>query len=286
MCRLLAYKGPPVILDDLLYEPEHSIIKQSYHALEMDEPLNGDGFGVGWYARKLSADPAVFTSVRPAWNNQNLQYITPKIQSDCVFAHVRSASVGSVNELNCHPFHHKNFLMMHNGGIKHFEEIRRPLLSKLSDERFHEIKGQTDSEHIFALFLEHLSSYNSPSALTNYRDALKKTVNDIITLKQKHGLEGASSLNLLITDGIRMVGSRIITASDEKPLSLHYATGHQFECRDEMVTMQKDSEVSPENKAVLIASEKLNEHAQNWQSVPANHYFSVDAEGGLSFSSG
>ena len=68
MCRLLAYKGPPVILDDLLYEPEHSIIKQSYDAREMEEPLNGDGFGVGWYAPRLSKNPAVFTSVRPAWN--------------------------------------------------------------------------------------------------------------------------------------------------------------------------------------------------------------------------
>src|SRR5699024_10836188 len=210
MCRLLAYKGPSVILDDLLYESEHSIIKQSYNAMEMDEPLNGDGFGVGWYARPLSPEPAVLASVRPAWNNQNLQYMAPKIESDCVFAHVRSASVGSVNELNCHPFHHKNFLMMHNGGVENFEEIRRPLLARLSDARFRAIEGQTDSEHIFALFLEHLPGQDRPS-LAHYSDPLRQTVEDLAELKQLYGLQASSSLNLLITDGSRMVGSRITT---------------------------------------------------------------------------
>ena len=249
----------------------------------MDEPLNGDGFGVGWYARDLSANPAVFTSVRPAWNNQNLQYITPKIESNCIFAHVRSASVGSVNELNCHPFHHKNFLMMHNGGIEHFKEIRRPLLANLSDERFHDIKGQTDSEHIFALFLEHLSYFDSPLNLTHYRDALKQTVDDIVGLKHQYGLQASSSLNLLITDGIRMVGSRLVTDSNEKPLSLHYATGHRFECRNSMFTMQENSEEGSQHKAILIASEKLNEHTQHWQSVPTGHFFTVDEEGSIEF---
>ncbi|HLR24381.1 MAG TPA: class II glutamine amidotransferase [Fodinibius sp.] len=285
MCRLLAYKGPSVILDDLLYESEHSIIKQSYNAMEMDEPLNGDGFGVGWYARTLSPEPAVFASVRPAWNNQNLQYMAPKIESDCVFAHVRSASVGSVNKLNCHPFHHKNFLMMHNGGIENFEEIRRPLLAMLSDARFRDIKGQTDSEHIFALFLNHLDQLNDTSNLRHYRDALKHTVDDIVELKQQYGLQAASSLNLLITDGSRMIGSRLVTDSNEKPLSLHYATGHRFECQDSMLTIQGDPEEGAQHKAVLIASERLNEHAQNWQDIPANHYFSIDSGGTITVTS-
>src|SRR5699024_376833 len=132
----------------------------------------------------------------------------------------------------------KNFLMMHNGGIEDFEEVRRPLLAMLSDARFRDIKGQTDSEHIFALFLNHLAQYNDTSNLRHYRDALKQSVDDIVELKQQYGLQAASSLNLLITDGIRIVGSRIITESDERPLSLHYATGHRFECRDNMFTMQ------------------------------------------------
>ena len=50
MCRFTLYLGPPVRLSTLLIEPSHSLIQQSFHAEERSEPLNGDGFGVGWYA--------------------------------------------------------------------------------------------------------------------------------------------------------------------------------------------------------------------------------------------
>ena len=56
----------------LLLEPSHSLIRQSTHAAEREEPLNGDGFGVAWYVPDLSPEPGVFHSVRPAWNNPNL----------------------------------------------------------------------------------------------------------------------------------------------------------------------------------------------------------------------
>lgn len=278
MCRLLAYKGPPVLLDDLLYKPKHSIIKQSYQATEMEEPLNGDGFGIGWYARDIEPEPAVFTSVRPAWNNKNLQYIAPKISSDCVFAHVRAASVGGVTKLNCHPFHCGNFLMMHNGSIENFSEIRRPLLEELSDPQFHMIGGQTDSEHIFALFIEHLSGSSRNNDPDSYQDALKATVDDIIELKQAYGLDEGSQLNLLITDGINIVGSRLVIGSGKKQLSLYFASGGRFECHDNMYMLREN-----EGDAVLIASERLNTHVQNWETVPPNYYFTVDEQGSIAF---
>lgn len=92
MCRLLAYQGPPLAVADLLYQPAYSLIKQSYDAHEMAEPLNGDGFGLGWYAPDTSPEPAVFTAVTPAWNNRNLRYMAPKLVSPCICAHVRAAS--------------------------------------------------------------------------------------------------------------------------------------------------------------------------------------------------
>lgn len=57
MCRLLAYKGSSVILDKLLYQPEYSLIKKSYNAKEMEESLNDDGFGIGWYVDELGEEP-------------------------------------------------------------------------------------------------------------------------------------------------------------------------------------------------------------------------------------
>lgn len=110
---------------------------QSFKSKEMEEPLNGDGFGIGWYEQDLEHEPAIFTSVSPAWNNRNLKHLAPKINSNCMFAQLRAATVVEVTEINCHPFQDRKFLMMHNNdGIKQFDEIKRPLLNKLSNERF------------------------------------------------------------------------------------------------------------------------------------------------------
>ncbi|CDZ97042.1 Glucosamine 6-phosphate synthetases, contain amidotransferase and phosphosugar isomerase domains [Phaffia rhodozyma] len=54
MCRLLVYKGKePILLSHLLTRPAHSIINQAFASkLRLDltrGPINGDGFGVGWY---------------------------------------------------------------------------------------------------------------------------------------------------------------------------------------------------------------------------------------------
>jgi predicted glutamine amidotransferase len=48
VCRWLAYSGTPILLEDLLYKPAHSLIDQSLHSRLGVETTNGDGFGVGW----------------------------------------------------------------------------------------------------------------------------------------------------------------------------------------------------------------------------------------------
>src|SRR3954463_15117127 len=103
MCRLLAYKGVPITMDKLILEPKNSLIHQSFDAKEIEEPLNGDGFGVGWYVPELSIEPAVFVSTLPAWSNRNLKNLAKHIKAPCLFAHVRAASFGDTSEANCHP---------------------------------------------------------------------------------------------------------------------------------------------------------------------------------------
>src|SRR5688572_3121690 len=158
MCRLLAYKGTSIAVDELLYKPKNSLINQSVNAKELEEPLNGDGFGIGWYSQGISPEPATFVSLNPAWSNRNLRSLAPKIQTECLIAHVRAASVGEVSESNCHPFQYKSLLMAHNGGVENFSKIKRALRSGLSDEMYNWIKGQTDSEHIFAFLVNRILS--------------------------------------------------------------------------------------------------------------------------------
>ena len=137
-------------------DPDHSLIHQSYDSKERSEPLNGDGFGVTWYDHRESQHPATLRDVSPAWNNQNLFSIASLVRSQCVFAHVRAATSGPVTQLNCHPFTCNQFTFMHNGEIANFRNIRRSLLSELSEQSFNLIAGSTDSEVMFAIFLDAL----------------------------------------------------------------------------------------------------------------------------------
>ncbi|MER7777764.1 hypothetical protein ABTZ21_22685 [Streptomyces sp. NPDC096191] len=49
MCRWVACSGTPVLLSQVLFQPEHSLIDQSLHSRMGVETTKGDGFGIGWY---------------------------------------------------------------------------------------------------------------------------------------------------------------------------------------------------------------------------------------------
>ena len=70
MCRWLAYSGPPLLLNELLFKPENSLIRQSMAATQSIVPTNGDGFGLGWYGKKEY--PGIFHDTLPAVRRQRL----------------------------------------------------------------------------------------------------------------------------------------------------------------------------------------------------------------------
>ena len=70
MCRWMAYSGNPILLEEMVLKPAHSLIDQSLSAKMAPKPTNGDGFGIGWYGR--GGEPGVYRSVQPAWNDANL----------------------------------------------------------------------------------------------------------------------------------------------------------------------------------------------------------------------
>src|SRR5436190_5286415 len=126
MCRWLAYSGSPVLIEELLYKPAHSLIDQSLHSRMGVETTNGDGFGVGWY--DAAGAPAIFHSIEPAWNDRNLRELAAHVSSSLVFAHIRAATGTPVQQTNCHPFRHGRWLWMHNGVIRNFVDVKRDLV--------------------------------------------------------------------------------------------------------------------------------------------------------------
>jgi glutamine amidotransferase len=266
--------GSPIIADQLLYQPKNSLVNQSINAREIEEPLNGDGFGIGWYVPEMNYEPVTFVSVNPAWSNRNLRNLAPKIRTECFVAHVRAASVGEVTESNCHPFQYKNLLMMHNGGVENFSLIKRKIRQPLTDELYNWIKGQTDSEHIFAYLLNHLGTA-SLNEITPERvmDAFEKTFADLKVMMQENGIKDAAYLNMLVTNGLFFVATRYTTDPTEEPLTLYHSEGGRYVVEDgvsQMVAPQDD------DQAVLVVSEKLTDDS-HWTLIPRNHFVVVDS---------
>ncbi len=251
MCRLLGYLGPPIALDKLLYKPEHSLIVQSYQPREMNSGLlNVDGFGVGWYHPQRETNPFIYKNILPIWNDINLPNLSRYVESGCVLAYVRSATSGQAVDLsNCQPFEQQRLLCIHNGRIENFRQtLYRTLRNRLSDDAYHAIKGNTDSEHLFALLLDQLQA--NPSA--SLEQALQNALLNLNQLAKSHHV--ATSANIVVSDGHCLVASRF--ASDKQAPSLYWL---------------RDDPAFPD--AVIIASEPLFEG--NWNSFPEQSVISV-----------
>ncbi|OAA36261.1 glucosamine 6-phosphate synthetase [Metarhizium rileyi] len=299
MCRFLVYKGSDeILLSKLILDPTHSILKQSFDSrLRLDTRRgqnNADGFGIGFYTDpKLGAAPCLFTSTIPAWNCTNLQRIASKTASRLIFGHVRATTEGSLSEDNCHPFTHASLMWMHNGGLGGWKHIKRKLGDRLADKWYLEVKGGTDSEWAFALFLDTLERLgHDPSSSPDHgfgptvlRKAVEQTIAQINELTdlipqavlQNEDVDTRSLLNFAVTDGHSVICTRYISSSKDEAASLYYSSGTQWVTR---TSDPNDRQYQMERKdkgadIVLVASEPLTFERENWVNVPTNSILTI-----------
>src|SRR5215212_3483271 len=151
VCRWMAWLGQPILIEELLFRTEHGIVDQSLHARMGAEPTNGDGFGLGWYGE--GGGPGLYRSVAPAWSDVNLRELAGHIESPLFMAHVRAAIGSPVQETNCHPFRHGDWLFVHNGYVADLASVRRDLMLAVDPALFPAVQGSTDTEVVFHLAL-------------------------------------------------------------------------------------------------------------------------------------
>jgi predicted glutamine amidotransferase len=258
MCRWLAYSGSPVLVEELLYGPENSLVVQSLHSRMGAEETNGDGFGIGWYGRQEA--PAVFHSIEPAWNDRNLRELSGHITSPLVFAHIRASTGSPVQQTNCHPFRHGRWLWMHNGFIDEFHRVKRDLLLAVDPELFPEIEGTTDSELLFHLALT-LGLEDDPP------QAVQRAIGLVEATGHRHGVEFPFQGTIATTDGECVWAFRY--SSEGRSRSLFFST--------DVRTLRA---IYPENELLrdlgdesrLVVSEPLGKLAGAWNEVPESSY--------------
>lgn len=214
MCRWIAYTGPIIPMSIALIDAKHSLLVQSERSTMGEEPMNGDGFGIGWYSTHLET-PGVFRDVRPAWNDENFRDLAAHIRSGMFMAHIRATTGTAVQRSNCHPFRHGRWLFQHNGLIPAFHVLRRDLMFEVGPQYFDNIQGTTDSEVIFHLALTH-GLEEDPGA------ALARTVTSIEEAMERHGVTDEFQFSATAANGQSIYAVRY--ASHGTPRTLFYAT--------------------------------------------------------------
>ncbi|KRF37418.1 class II glutamine amidotransferase [Nocardioides sp. Soil805] len=254
MCRWLAYTGSPILVEDLLYRPEHSLIVQSMSSTMGAEATNGDGFGLGWYGDRPT--PGVFRSTEPAWNDRNLHELAGHITSGCVLAHIRASTGSPVQETNCHPFRRGKWLFVHNGMISGFHRYKRDLAMAVDPSLFADIEGSTDTEVFFYLALT-FGLESDPIG------AVSRAVGLIEDVGRRHGEAFPMQMTVATTDGESLYAFRY--SSEGRSRSLFHsadvsALRHQYPDNPMLRELSDD--------ARMVVSEPLGSLQGAWLEVP------------------
>ncbi len=244
MCRLFAQHARPG-LD--LCEP----LCSAENALRFQSHRHSHGWGIGWYEGVF---PKLRLGTLPAHADEAFVAAARSVRGRIVLAHVRDASVGPIAPENTHPFRHGRWLFAHNGTVARFtrsRRVREALLGEIDADLRAAIRGDTDSERCFLVFLTRLRA-RAPldaAALAEVRRALAETSDAVLSIADRGRVPRPSSLNFVVSDG------RLL-ASCRRGRTLHVA-----------------ADAGPRH-AFVIASERIGSAA--WEEVPEGGFVGTE----------
>ena len=146
MCRLFGCRSREA--SAVSHELFHGA--NALRALSREHP---DGWGLGWYE---NGAPRVVRSLTPAHGDKDFEKLSHYVSAPTVVAHVRKASIGRVAPENTHPFQRGPWLFAHNGTLPEWERGRPRLEEQIAPALRADLRGETDSERCFFVFLTRL----------------------------------------------------------------------------------------------------------------------------------
>jgi len=294
MCRVVTYLGEPILAQELLFNPDNSLVKQSYEPKFMSHIQNLAGFGMAVWD-KTSPDayaPYVYKTLELPFFNENLLQLSTKVQADCMLAHIRGIRYSPDEKVimpNTHPFMYEGYklALAHNGQLESLGEMKPDLLKAIPPEIAKHINGTTDSEWIYALLLSQFDNPMGDHGLDEVVDALYKTLLKLKEIRHKRKLSNTSPLNLFITNGEYLVVTRFVLDFGRYPTeftsahmyyhSLWYTYGERYGLFDGEHKMIGGGR---SNSSVIIASEPLTEDTTTWIEVREYSLITAHKENG------
>ena len=262
MCRLYAlHANEPTRVECGLVRAQNALMVQSKG--DMEGAMHGHGWGVADYP---NGAPMVEKQTWAAFHGEHFAKTAARVYARTVVAHVRRATVGPASLENTHPFHHGRWIFAHNGTVPSFEEVRFRMLEEMDQLHRAEIRGQTDSEHVF----RYLLSLFMRDPGVGLFDTVRYGLDQIIAWCAEIDPSRQVGLNIVLTDGEHLVGSRLNRSL------YHLRRDHLHICSVCGKTHVRHDAGTP-YRAVEVASEPVTRD-EVWTEVPNGVVFQATAD--------
>ncbi|WP_375766153.1 class II glutamine amidotransferase [Archangium gephyra] len=190
-----------------------NLVRCELHRLEEQVALQGEegrsnAVGIGAYAQD-----DVLLRRFPRDADLTLESLAPPHETEVLLFHGRRLPVGLSLEENTQPFRSRRWLFAHQGLLEDYPSIRAGLLDEVPDFLKRQIRGETDSEVAFALFLKrlwetgHADDPRLPAEVAGR--LLAETARSLSQASARAGAARTSTVNLLATNGYILVATRL-----------------------------------------------------------------------------
>jgi len=130
------------------------------------------------------------------------------VRADLVVGHVRHATVGALRTENTHPFRYRQWVFSQTGTVPEFEQVRERLVASVPEFLRSGIRGDTDAEvlfHVFLSFLHDAGRLNDGRVdATLLAEALRSSLAVMDGMTAEVGAH-AANVNLLVSDGDQII---------------------------------------------------------------------------------
>jgi len=202
MCRHLGYLGEPVRLAELVLDPPHSLLVQSYAPKDMrgGGKVNVDGFGAGWYDTG-SAQARRYRRAVPIWQDGAFAEQARTTTATGVLAAVRNATAGMpIADAACAPFTDGHWLFSLNGYVAGWPDTVAGLAADVPLRDLLGMQVITDAALLWVLLRQRLAAGGDPAAV------LGGLVTEVLAAAP------GSRLTTLLTDGQRLCATTVTHA--------------------------------------------------------------------------
>lgn len=215
-----------------------------------DNGPHKDGIGIAYFNEKWKINKWVHVE------ESELQETYNKLEKGIVIIHLRHKchlikcriSNGEESVENTHPFSYGNILFTHNGSILDFHKYKQYLRRFIDNDLFVRIKGTTDSEWLFYIFLTRYLS-EKPS-LKDFHTMLEKILIDLQLFCREF------TLNIIFSTPEYSVLTRYIHYNKSDHFGKQHANSLYYDSSDGFLVtsepMTKKYKLVPENCAIYV----------------------------------